>query len=142
MHFQFSHNQKTKGLDDARLKHRMEDLSSYDAVFINQGNKPTIDAEQAIEIALVVQAAETQVFWLSTYDASSRISKWSKDQRARFYKSGALHVDIECMARGMKTWTKGSVEDVNDGHFCMPGPPDEMALLLLKIIWAMFEENT
>lgn len=119
----------------------MEDLSSYDAVFLNPGNNPPIDAEQAVEIALEVQAAGTQVFWLSAYGGNGRTSKWTKDQRSLFYESGALYVDIQCMAQGMKSWTKGGVEGVADGHFCMPGPPNEIALLLLKIVWAMFEES-
>ena len=141
VHFQFSNTEKMKGLADARKRHGMEDLSSYDAVFVNPGNNPPISAKKAVEIALEVQAAGTQFFWLSTYSGSGQISKWSKHQRARFYESGALYVDISCMARGMKSWTKGRVEGESDGHFCMSGPPNEIALLLLKLVWAMFEDS-
>lgn len=141
MHFQFSHTEPDKGLADARKKHGNNTISSYDAVFVNPGNNPPIDAQQAVEIALEVQAAGSQAFWLSTYNGGGRISKWSKNQRARFYESGALYIDIECMTEGMKYLTKGAVEGEVDNHFCMPGPPDEIALLLLKIIWAMFEES-
>lgn len=141
MHFQFSNSEKMKGLSFARQRHGMEDLSSYDAVFINSGNDPPIGARKAIDVVLEVQAAGTQAFWLSTYDGSGQISKWTKDLRARFNESGALYVDIECMAQGMISWTRGGVEGVADHHFCLPGPPNEIALLLLKIVWAMFEEH-
>ena len=141
VHFQFSGTQDTKGLTDARKMHGMQDLSSYDAVFVNSGNNPPIGAKKAVEIALEVQAAGTQLFWLSTYNGGGQISNWSKNERSRFHESGALYVDIACMARGMNSWTKGDVEGVTDGHFCMPGPPNEIALLLLNIIWAMFEER-
>lgn len=141
VHFKFSGNQEGKGLADARREHGMEDLSSYDAVFVNPGNDPPITAEKAIEMVLELQAAGTQVFWLSTFFRGSGISKWSENQRARFYKAGALYVDIECMARGMNSWTRGGVEGVNDSHFCMPGPSNEIALLLLQIVWAVVEET-
>ena len=141
VHFQFSHMEKTKGLIHARTKHGMEDLSSYDAVFVNPGNSPPIAAEKAVEIVLEVQAAGSQAFWLSTYGGVGHISDWSEHQRARFHQSGALYVDIECMARGMESWTRGGVEGVDDEHFCMPGPPNEIAALLLNVIWAAAEER-
>ena len=141
VHFQFSGTEDTKGLTAARNRHGMDDISSFDAVFVNPGNDPPIGAEKAIKIALEVQAAGTQLFWLSTYRESGEISKWSKDQRGRFNECGPLYVDTSCMARGMNSWTKGDVEGVADRHFCMPGPPNEIALLLLRMVWAMFEER-
>lgn len=141
MHFTFSHREDTKDLAVARDTHGMEDLSSYDAVFMNPGNHPAIGAEKAVEIALEVQTAGTQAFWLSTYSGDGQISNWSEDQRARFYGSGAHYVDIECMAKEMEPWTKGGVGGGDDAHFCMPGPANEMALLLLKLVWAVFEER-
>ncbi|CAN0502780.1 unnamed protein product, partial [Scytosiphon promiscuus] len=55
--------------------------------------------------------------------------------------SGAIYVDIYSMVKGMEAWTKGAVEGELDPHYCLPGLPDELAVLLLKIVWAVYEEE-
>lgn len=119
----------------------MDPLSSYDAIFMNPGNGVAVNTESAIKYAAQVQEAGTAFFWLCTYSGSGRISTWSDNQRKRFVASGARYVNIQSMAQGMKAWTKGTYDGTTDGHFCLPGPPNEIALLLLKIIWAVHDET-
>ena len=138
MHYTFAHTQQNKGLDHARHGHEMDADSTYDAVFMNAGNDPPLDTERAIELAIEVQASGSQFFWLSTYDGVGSISEWTRDERVRFFESGALYIDVQCMMQGMKAYTAGAVEGGGDGHYCLPGPPNEIAVLLLKILWTMY----
>lgn len=119
----------------------MEPLSFYDAVFVNAGNGVTMKVTDAITTAIEVQHAGAAFFWLSTYTGMGSMSKWTEDQAKRFFASGANYVDIESMAKGMEAWTKGAVDGKRDDHYCLPGPPDEIANLLLKIVWAVHEQN-
>ena len=140
VHYKFSDHQK-KNLYDATKDHGKDQLSSYDAVFMNPGNDTPMTPEDAIGSATKVQAAGTPFFWLSTFIGVGSMTDWSDDQRSRFFASGARYLDIESMAQGMIAWNRGAIEGVTDSHFCLPGPPNEMALLVLKIIWAVNEEN-
>lgn len=46
------------------------------------------------------------------------------------------------MVKGMEAWTKGAVENKNDKHsYCLQGPPDEIAVLAIKLLWAVYEED-
>lgn len=51
-------------------------------------------------------------------------------------------VDLRIMARAkmVQSWrtpaVRGSVKHSKDYHFCLPGPVDEMALLLARVVWA------
>lgn len=119
----------------------MDPLSSYDVVFMNAGNSPSLSTQMAIKSAIQVQAAGTPFFWLSTYDGVGRMLQWSHDEKTRFFASRARYVDIHSMMRGMQAWTKGAVEGIDDPHYCLPGPPNEIAVLLLQIVWAVFEES-
>lgn len=140
MHFTYS-GSHVKNLRDATSDHGAEQPSSYDAMFMNAGNAITLTAEEAIKLAIHIQGAGTPFFWLSTYDGVGSFSDWSLDQRTRFLASGARYIDIQSMVRGMEAWTRGVVEGIHDPHFCLPGPPNEIAVLLLKIIWAVYEDD-
>ena len=142
MHYTFEHLQKNKTIDDARYGHGNKTLSYYDAVIANPGNGPRMAETSVLEMAEELQAAGVPLFWLSTYDGVGDIGLWSEERRERFTASGAHFVPIGDMARGMEGWTKGSVEgSYSDDHYCLPGPPDEMALLMLKLMWAAYEEK-
>lgn len=141
LHYKFSNAAEPKDLDNARMEHGMDPLSSYDVVFMNAGNRPSISTQNTIKAAIEVQAAGTPFFWLSTYDGVGDISQWNMDERTRFFATRARFVDIQCMMRGMQSWTKGAVEGGNDPHFCLPGPPNEIAALLVKIVWAVLREK-
>lgn len=119
-------------------------FSDYDAVVANNGNNPHMTPKSLLESAFQLQDAGTQLFWLTTYEGHGDIKHWSSDARNRFTESGAKFVRISEMARGVSSWRKGPRQPqikVNDGHFCMPGPPNEMALLLLQLMWAVHREN-
>lgn len=141
MHYTFSDQSRSKGLEEARKSHGSDDLASYDVVFANRGNPPGIEPKEAVEMALQVHEAGAQFFWLSGYDGVGDVRKWTKQASARFLDSGAKYVDVGSMMKGMYEWTIGAVKGSPDDHFCMPGPSDEVAVLLAKLMWALHEEK-
>lgn len=144
LHFYYAGVDKNKKIGDALKHHGGLPFSDYDAVFANRGNPPAMTAESVLESALQIQNAGTQLFWLSTYEGGGDMKKWSNDDINRFAESGAKFFGVGDMVRGVSMWRKGSRQPQiakNDVHFCMPGPPDEIALLLLKILWAFHREN-
>ena len=108
----------------------------------NEGNPPTLTPNEALELALQVQVAGAQMFWLSTYAGRGDVGKWKEQDRANFLDSGAKYVDVGCMMQGLHDWTIGAVKNSPDDHFCMPGPSDEIAVLLVKLMWALHEESS
>ncbi|CAN0194100.1 unnamed protein product [Scytosiphon promiscuus] len=56
---------------------------------------------------------------------------------------GVKYVRVGVMALGLDHLRKGSVQPEvgEDPHFCLPGPPNEMTLLLLKLLWASHVEH-
>ena len=140
VHYSFAHTQENKGLEQAQHGRGM-DAVTYDAVFMNAGNDPPLNAERAVELAFEVQASGSQLVWLSTYNGVGSISEWTRDQQVRFFETGALYIDVQCMMQGMEAYTVGAVEGGGDSHYCLPGPPNEIALLLLKIMWTIDGEK-
>lgn len=138
-HYTFANAQPNKGLADALHGHGNEDLSSYDAVFMNHGNLPAMSSDLAVATAIKVQGAGAQFFWLSTYEGGGGFNKWPESQRVRFIESGAKYFDVGCMMRGMQPWTRGRAEGGTDPHFCLPGPPNEVAVLMLQLMWAVHD---
>ena len=104
---------------------------------MNQGNPPGVPSGLAVKTAIKVQNAGAQFFWLSTYEGGGRISKWTDSQRESFSESGAKYLDVGSMTKGTKAWTKGKVEGGRDVHYCLPGPPNEIAVLMLKLMWTV-----
>lgn len=140
LHYVFANTEASKSLSDALPHHGNVSWSWYDAVFANEGNPPTLSPESVLATLAELQEVSVPFFWLNTYEGGGDVSKWENSQRSRFQDCGAKHVKIDAMTLGMKTLTKGAVEDSPDPHFCLPGPPDEMALLLVKMMWALHFE--
>eukprot|EP00752_Nemacystus_decipiens_P012749 g11290.t1 len=161
VHYYFSGGDAKKSVKDA-LRFHNPYWFHYDAVFANSGNPPFMSEESALVSARQLQQAAVPFFWLSEYDGVGDINGWEASAVARFHELGAKFVDIRSMTHGMRAFTKGSVESVpkdqggrfdvaaddafkkvkGDPHFCLPGPPNEMALLLLKLMWAVRQEST
>ena len=137
MHYHFAHKETPKRLEDGIRVHgtRFED---YDVVIANSGNAPRLYAEELLRSAKVLKEKEIPLIWLTTYDGVGDIDHWSDDQRERFMESGAKFVPIHRMVESLTYLTKAVIEDEqHNPHFCMPGPPNEIGILLLKMMWAM-----
>lgn len=151
VHYYFSGSDKNKSIADALSHHNNASWSDYDAVFANGGNTPMMQPESVLTSAFELQNASVPFFWLSAYDGYGDISRWEESNVLLFHESGARFVDVGTMARGLRSLTKGAIEEhstsdifqkrFGDVHFCLPGPPDEMGLLLLKLVWAAYQER-
>lgn len=151
VHYYFAHADNNKDIRDALAFHDHLPLSYYDAVIANSGNTPTMSPDSVLSSAFELQQAAVSFFWLSSYDKTGDINGWEASNIASFHESGARYVDISAMTYGLRSMTKGAIEGTTtsqsyddqfgDPHFCLPGPPDEMGLLLLKLVWAAHEET-
>ncbi|CAB1116984.1 unnamed protein product [Ectocarpus sp. CCAP 1310/34] len=141
VHYYFAGTDPKKSIKDALLPHGNVSLSHYDAVFANDGNWPKMAVDDVCEAAFELQALSVPFLWLSTYDGHGSVDLWNDAQKEKFSQSGARFVNVGHMLFGLSNFTKGAVEDRVDPHFCLPGPPDELGFLLLKIIWALYQER-
>lgn len=141
VHYFFSHIGKNKSVEDALGHHGDVTFEFYDVVVANSGNAPHLSASRVLDAALKMQAGRTTFFWFSSYDGAGDIKKWTHSNQAVFHQSGAKFVAMGDMARGLDHLTVGAVENRRDPHFCLPGPPNEIGLLLVKMIWAIHQEN-
>ena len=143
LHFYFAHMEKNKSIERALRSHDNVPWSYYDAVFANSGNPPRLSEESVLATAFELQNASVPFFFLSSYAKDDKaVSEWEEHNRVLFHASGARYVDIRIMTHGLTSLTRGAVEPPKrDGHFCLPGPPDQIGLLLLKIMWAVHQEK-
>jgi len=86
-------------------------------------------------------------FWLSTYEGKGGPKDWVTPRgqsSSAFLASGAKFVRVGDMAHGLDGLTLKGAEGLerHDPHFCLPGVPDEIGLLLLELAWAsLYEEQ-
>lgn len=142
VHFYFANVEGNKSPSDSLAAHGSVPWSWYDAVVANQGNPPALTPDDVLATATELQELSVPFFWLNTYEGRGEVGSWGESQRSRFQELGAKHVKIDAMVLGMRNMTKGAVEHSPDPHFCLPGPPDEMSLLLAKMLWAVYFETT
>ena len=140
IHYRFAHREMSKRLEDGIRVHgtRFED---YDVVVVNSGNRPRMEPEELLRVSNELKEQGVPLMWLSTYDGTGDIEKWSDEQRAEFKESGAKFVPIHRMVQSIQYLTKGAIEGESNHHFCMPGPPNEIGILLLQTAWAMRAES-
>lgn len=136
MHYHFAHRETSKRLEDAIRVHGTG-FEDYDMVVANPGNDPPVSVEELLRSANDLKKEGVPLIWLSTYDGVGNVDHWSDEQRAEFKESGAKFVPIHRMVKSLKYLTKGVVEGEHNPHFCMPGPPNEIGIVLLKAAWAM-----
>lgn len=140
MNYVFSHTAKEKHIEDVLRLHHDDWFTSYDMVIANNGNAPVMEPAAVIETALRLQGAQVPFLWLSTYDGNGDVGGWSEGHQKMFANSGAIFVPVGDMMRGLGHLTRGRVEGEQNGeddHYCMPGPPNQLGMLLVKLMWAV-----
>lgn len=147
LHYYYAGGDKHKHVSDALPHFSVTSLSYYDAVFANNGNGPMMQPPQVLASAVELKDASVPFFWLSTYDGRNGrfgdVDGWNKKDRARMDGLGVNFIRVGAMALGLDHLRKEVVEPQSgDPHFCLPGPPTEMSLLLLKLVWALHFEST
>lgn len=138
--FYFAHRTENKTLSDA-LHVRDTMFEDYDIILGNAGNPPSMRMASLMESAREIRAAGVPFIWLSTYDGIGNVKKLTDADRAEFFGLGAKFIPVHEMVEGFVNLTKGVVEHEVNNHYCMPGPPNELGLLFLRIIWAHWTES-
>eukprot|EP00903_Cladosiphon_okamuranus_P014838 g13739.t1 len=117
LHYHFAHKEENKSIEDA-LKVQGTELSDYDAVMANPGNEPRMEVSETLR-------------------TGGRLKEAGEEQE-EFWNQGARFVPVHRMVETLKYLTKGEVEgERHNSHFCLPGPPNEIGVLLLKMVWAL-----
>ncbi|CAN0539569.1 unnamed protein product, partial [Ectocarpus sp. 12 AP-2014] len=140
IHYHFAHKEENKRFEDA-LKYRGTEYSSYDVVVGNLGNDPRMEVSEVLRVASLLKEEGVPLFWTSAYEGEGDVGAWLPEEQALFWDSGARFVPVHRMVESLKYLTKGVVEGENNPHFCMPGPPNEIGILLLETAWAVHEER-
>ncbi|CAN0198178.1 unnamed protein product [Scytosiphon promiscuus] len=147
LHYQFAGGQQNKRVSAALPHFNVSAFSYYDAVIANYGNPPSLEPPEVLAAAAELKDASVPFFWLSTYEGlngeGGDVDGWALDDRVRMDSLGVKYVRVGVMALGLDHLRKKNVQPEvgGDPHFCLPGPPNEMALLLLKLVWASYFEH-
>lgn len=113
----------------------------YDFAVFNAGNIPVMPADEAVASAQRIHQAKGSFVWLATYDGEGDVRSWSPEQQQAFLATDAKFIAVNSMMKSVVDFTRGAAEGISDGHFCLPGPPDELGLLLRQVIWALSFER-
>ena len=114
-------------------------VSDYDVVVANSGNKPVTDTEHVIASAQLFHRVGVKFLWLTTYDGVGNVRDWELDDQEAFVAAKGNLVPVHDMMETMEDFTVGAALGSHDEHFCLPGPPDEVGLLVLRLIWALHQ---
>ncbi|CAM9862282.1 unnamed protein product [Discosporangium mesarthrocarpum] len=109
--------------------------SDFDVVVANPGNMPYMTRESLVSTARALNGTGTALFWMSTYDGTYL---WEDQQESPLKGLDVVQFDTHNIVSSQTSYQVQNVEmgHVNDPHFCLPGPPLELGVLLLDLIWA------
>ncbi|CAM9543448.1 unnamed protein product [Discosporangium mesarthrocarpum] len=108
--------------------------SDFDAVITNKGNAPPMTQDALVASARALNAAGVPLFWLTTFEEGVN---WEIEQ-SPFKGIDVVPFDTKNMVSGQRDLKVGIVEKDRSGdpHFCLPGPPSEIGILVLRMVWA------
>lgn len=139
VHFYFAHRTENKTIEHALEAHNTK-FEDYNLIFANQGNPPSMRSGPMLESARNIAAAGVPLIWLSTYDGGGDIRHFGTEDRQAFDAMGIKFLPVHNIVESLTNLTIGVVEHKNNSHFCMPGPPNEIGLLMLRIVWSHWLE--
>lgn len=114
----------------------------YDVVFANAGNPPTLSPTSMLASAWTIKQAGVRLIWTSSYGGGEDPKTYfTKEQQKTFNDLEVSYLPVHRMVEGLDRYTKGSVEGDPDSHFCMPGPPNEIAIFMLQLVWSHMAEQ-
>lgn len=136
LHYYFADTEKNKHVEDALTVFKTK-FSNYDMIFVNHGNDPNIETDSLLNSAKAAQQARVPLIWMSTYDGAGALHEYfSPEEVALFHELGARYLPAHEITKGAESFVKGEVEGGNDGHFCLPGPPNEVGIFLFQLVWS------
>lgn len=138
--YYFANDEKNKSVSDA-LRVRNTKFEDYDIVIGNAGNNPALTTTALMQSVRDVRRAGVPFVWLTTYDGTGDIEELADGEQTEFFELGAKFIPVHDMVQDLVNMTKGAVEHEVNIHYCMPGPPNELGLLFLRIIWAHWVET-
>lgn len=137
MDYYFAHRQLNKSVIDG-LEMFGQSASHYSMAFVNSGNHPRMEHASVLEAARLFNEAGVPFFWVTTYDGgTNNVRNWNEESQEEFFGANGRQISVHSMTRGTEEFLQRAAEGNTDPHYCLPGPPNEMARLVLKIAWAV-----
>ena len=140
VHFWFAHREGNKSIDHAFNEFNTS-VADYDFVVANAGNSPRMSTPNVVRAAQSFHDASVSFLWLTTFEGAGDIRHFASEEREIFTAAGAKYVPVHYMMESMTKYTRGVAEGSGNNHFCLPGPPDELGVLILQLIWSLHLER-
>lgn len=138
--YYFAHRTENKTIAHALEPHGTE-FKDYTIVIANAGNPPSLRTPALLESAGEIAEAGVPFMWLSTYDGVGNVQLFSQEDRDLLHSLGVKFLPVHSMVEGLDYLTRGFIEGETNHHYCMPGPPNEIALLLLRMMWSLWSQS-
>lgn len=140
VHFWFANVEKNKSIQKA-FQAFGTSPKDYDVIVANAGNDPKLPISRLVNSARNFHSTGVRFLWLTTYHGDGDILKWKDTERQAFEQASGVYLPVHDMMKSVARFTRGRVEGGGDGHFCLPGPPNELGTLVLRLLWALHEER-
>lgn len=143
-HYQYAQDDNVgvqKSVDD-RIGYFSVDPENIDVIVANHCNGRPLTYASLLTTAQRFAGSETLIIWLTAYDG---VGKFSEEKMETLRALGVVQVDLSVMMSDPRLIELSclAVQKIpRDSHYCLPGPPDEISILILRIIWAHFQEQS
>lgn len=141
VHYHFANNDNNKSVEQA-LEDFDTSFADYDFIIANAGNTPRMHTDRAVRAAQLSHDAGASFIWLTTYNGIGDVGKWTAEDRQAFAAANVTYIPVHDMMESMINFTTGVAKGTQNTHFCLPGPPDELGVFLLELIWALYSERS
>lgn len=117
------------------------DPTDVDVIISNSGNGEKMTFESLRTTAQNFRGSGKLILWLSNY---FHVTSLFEGQQARTLADlGVVQFDMSKVMRhtlhpNEKSYCQVVENRQLDTHYCMPGPPDELGILLARMVWAHF----
>lgn len=141
VHYRFSDQTVLHKNIDTEIAYMGLDSANVDVVISNAGNGENMPFWSLRKAAKGMLGSGKLILWLSTFYNGRGI--YTGSQSKTLADLGVVQFDLSMMMRtSLQPIRELSCHVVesrqDDTHYCMPGPPDELGILLARIVWAHF----
>lgn len=145
LHYRFSDQTLHHKDIDNEIAYMGLNPDKVDVVIANMGNGEIIPFSSLSKSARRMQESGKLILWLSTF-YNGRVGIYAGPRGKALADLGVVQFDFSMMMRdslqAVKELSCKVVENRSqDTHYCMPGPPDELGILLARMVWAHFVQQ-